>query len=262
MRCHYCRCYFCRMNHLHYQYLNLQKPVLLLIHGFLGSMQQWDYLEKGLTQQYSLLKIELPGHGSSPEFSKDYTLVDLVQKIDRILLSEEIEEVHILGHSMGGYLGSAFAKARPQKVKSLILLNSIASEDSEERKAMRDRSITFIENHGQAYVKMAITNLFNAKEQEQFKDRILLMKQQALHISTKSVAQALKCMRYRESSLQDLLKFKVSVGYIYGVQDQIITPGQIQEEATFLKAKCLQLNSAHMSLLTDADAVIDKMRLL
>jgi pimeloyl-ACP methyl ester carboxylesterase len=250
------------MNQLHYQYLNIEKPVLLLIHGFLGSMQQWDYLEKDLVQQYSLLKIELPGHGFSPEFSKDYTLVDLVQEIDRILEAECIDTVHIMGHSMGGYLGSAFAKARSQKVKSLILLNSIASEDSEERKAMRDRSLLFIDKHGQAYVKMAVTNLFNAKEQEQFKNRILLMKQQAQHISIKSVAQALKCMRFRESSLQDLFKLKVFVSYIYGSQDQIITPSQILEEVAFLNAKHLQLDSGHMSLLTDTDAILDQMKLL
>lgn len=247
------------MDRLHYKYIKNQRPVLLLIHGFLGSMEQWDYLETGLSTHYSLLKIDLPGHGNSPEFSITYTLESLTLLIDQILIDEHIENIDILGHSMGGYLGSAYAKARPEKVSSLTLLNSIAGEDLKERKKLRDRSINLIEKHQEAYVNMAISNLFSIKERELYGDRIELMKEQAHAITITSIIQALVCMRDRKDHLKDLLESHVPVAYIYGSKDQIIGPDRIEKEANYLKSKGSKIVCGHMSLLTNAEDILGNM---
>jgi len=250
------------MDRLHYDYIRSQRPVLLLIHGFLGSMEQWDYLENELSNHYSLLKIDLPGHGNSPEFTSPYSLESLTLLIDRILIEENIEKVAILGHSMGGYLGSAFAKARPQKVSSLTLLNSIAGEDLKERKLLRDRSINLIEKHQEAYVNMAISNLFSVTERELYGNRIELMKEQAHSITIKSIVQALVCMRDRRDHLTDLQKAQVVVNYIYGTKDQIIEPNRIEKEANYLNSNASKVNCGHMSLLTNAEDILKKMHLI
>ncbi|PPK96582.1 pimeloyl-ACP methyl ester carboxylesterase [Nonlabens xylanidelens] len=250
------------MDRLHYEYIKNQRPVLLLIHGFLGSMEQWDYLENGLSKHYSLLKIDLPGHGNSPEFTSPYTLESLTLLIDHILIKEKIEKVAILGHSMGGYLGSAFAKARPQKTSSLTLLNSIAGEDLKERKIMRDRSINLIEKHQEAYVNMAIGNLFTTTERELYSDRIELMKEQAHSITIKSIVHALVCMRDRKDHLIDLQNALVAVNYVYGTKDQIITTDRIEKEANYLNCKASKMDCGHMSLLTNAEDILKKMHFI
>jgi 2-succinyl-6-hydroxy-2,4-cyclohexadiene-1-carboxylate synthase len=250
------------MDQLHYHFINHQKPVLLLIHGFLGSMRQWNYLEADLATQFSVIKIDLPGHGSSLEFSQGYSLTDLVLKIEQILKIEKIDRVHIIGHSMGGYLGAAFAKERPQLTISLTMLNSIAGKDPKQRKILRDRSIQLIEKHQEAYVNMAIANLFTTKEQDVFKSRIKKMKHQAHHISIKSIVQAMVCMRDRESSLENLKKLKVPISYIYGLKDQIILPKQIILECDFLEINQKNMDSGHMSLLTNVADILKNMRFI
>ena len=250
------------MDRLHYDYINNQRPVLLLIHGFLGSMEQWDYLQNGLSNHYSLLKIDLPGHGNSPEFTSPYSLESLTLLIDRILIEENIEKVAILGHSMGGYLGSAFAKARPQKTSTLTLLNSIAGEDLKERKLLRDRSIRLIEKHQEAFVNMAIGNLFTTTERALYGDRIELMKEQAHSITIKSIIQALVCMRDRKDHLTDLQNALVHVDFIYGTKDQVIAPNRIEKEANYLKSKVSKMDCGHMSLLTNTEDILKKMRFI
>ncbi|MFT7283674.1 alpha/beta hydrolase [Nonlabens sp.] len=250
------------MDYLHYHFKNHKKPVLLFIHGFLGSMNQWNYLEGELTTQFSVLKIDLPGHGSSLEFSQNYTLTDLVLIIEQILKIEKIDRVHIIGHSMGGYLGAAFAKERPQLTISLTMLNSIAGKDSRQRKLLRNRSIQLIEKHQEAYVSMAIANLFTADEQNVFKSRIKEMKDQANHISIKSIVQALECMRDRESSLETLKDSRMPISYIYGWKDHIILPNQIILERDFLEVEDKKIDSGHMSLVTNVADILKNLRFI
>jgi len=250
------------MDHLHYHFKNRQKAVVLFIHGFLGNMNQWNYLERELTTQFSILKIDLPGHGSSLEFSQNYTLTDLVLIIEQIIKIEKIDRVHIIGHSMGGYLGAAFAKERPQLTISLTMLNSIAGKDPKQRKLLRNRSIQLIEKHQEAYVNMAIANLFTADEQNIFKSRIKEMKDQAHHISIKSIVQALKCMRDRESSLETLKDSRMPISYIYGLKDHIILPNQIILECDFLEIEDKKINSGHMSLLTNVADILKNLRFI
>lgn len=247
------------MNSLHYSFNDRQQPVLLFLHGFLGSMHQWLYIEKEFSDHFSILKIDLPGHGLSPEFSRNYTLSDIAILIDKILIIERIDQVHLIGHSMGGYLGAAFAKARPKKILSLTLINSIAGEDPVERKLLRDRSIGLIQKHQEAYVHMAIANLFTSEERIVFQSRIEKMKKEALSISIKSIIQSLIAMRDRDDSLHELKKLDVSIRYIYGLKDQIISPKHIIQECEILKIKGKSIDSGHMSIVTSVVSIVKNM---
>ena len=244
------------MNVLQYNYVDRQQPVLLFLHGFLGSMDQWQYIEKELPISFSILKVDLPGHGLSPEFSENYTILDIAVLIDEILIAEDIDHVHIVGHSMGGYLGAALAKARPKKTLSLTMINSIAGEDPVERKLLRDRSIRPVEKHQEAYLNMAIANLFTTKERLLFKSRIEKMKEQAHHISIVSIVQSLIAMRDRDSSLKAIKELDIPVTYIYGQNDGIILPKYMKNECDILSIKGKSIQSGHMSLLTNVPEVL------
>jgi 2-succinyl-6-hydroxy-2,4-cyclohexadiene-1-carboxylate synthase len=247
------------MNDLHYKFINNNQPVVLLIHGFLGSMEQWNYIEQDLLTTHSLLKIDLPGHGMTLEFKQDYTLEELSLMIDQILIFEQIEKVHIVGHSMGGYLGCAFSKARPEKTRSLTLINSIASNDTAQRKQIRDRSIQLIEKHQAAYVSMAIGNLFTAEERKLYETRISLMKQQADQISIRSIIQALKCMRDRSDYLPLLKKVDFPITYLCGQQDKIVPVELVEKERVHLRANARIIDNGHMSLLINPLDILKNM---
>jgi 2-succinyl-6-hydroxy-2,4-cyclohexadiene-1-carboxylate synthase len=247
------------MNDLHYKFTNNNQPVVLLIHGFLGSMEQWNYIEQDLLTTHSLLKIDLPGHGMTLEFKQDYTLEELSLMIDQILIFEQIEKVHIVGHSMGGYLGCAFSKARPEKTRSLTLINSIASNDTAQRKQIRDRSIQLIEKHQAAYVSMAIGNLFTVEERKLYETRISLMKQQADQISIRSIIQALKCMRDRSDYLPLLKKVDFPITYLCGQQDKIVPVELVEKERVHLRANARIIDNGHMSLLINPLDILKNM---
>lgn len=231
---------------------------ILLLHGFLGSAAQWDAISDQLSAQHHLIIPELPGHGKSP-FCKDYSVQDIAEALNNILISESIDKVQLVGHSMGGYVCSAFAKAYPEKVSFLNLINSISAADNPERKKMRDRAIRLIKKYKEAYTSMAITNLFTETEQENHKAKIQEMKQNAKGISTDSITAALVAMRDRPSYSLENSSFPIH--YILGRDDTVIPPYRIHAEAEKLNASTSIVLGGHMLIITHAGKVLGKLAL-
>lgn len=241
---------------LNYFYHKSSHPVIALIHGFLGNARQWEPIIEQLHRTHSLLLIELPGHGDSPVISIDFTIETIAKSMNQILEKEAIDKVHIIGHSMGGYVGAAFAAAYPYKMLSLTLLNSVAGADSTARRLLRNRAIALIEKYKDAYVSMAVSNLFTAQENKELATVITAMKNEAHRISLKTIVQCLKAMRDRPSNVSFLKNASFNVQYIYGDDDQVIHKDLIITEAQSLKVPHLSVNGGHMLLITHPDQVL------
>lgn len=245
-----------------YTFKNTGKPAVLLLHGFLGSSSQWDHLLPELEKTHSILTIDLWGHGKSPENPVAFTIADLAHHINIILTQENIEKLYLIGHSMGGYICSAFAKAYPEKTISLTLLNSIASADSQERKELRDRAIVMIERYQDAYVSMAISNLFTDQEREIHQVAIAKMKREAVEISIKTIVDSLKAMRDRPDLKNDLYKQPFPIIHIYGNNDTIIPSNVVVEESKQLNTRLIKIDAGHMILVTHRQDFLKKLHFI
>lgn len=93
---------------------------LLILHGFLGSADNWHTLAKQLAERFYVFTIDQRNHGKSPHaFEFDYEILtdDLYDFIEEHNLQEPI----IIGHSMGGKVAMQFATYFPKLLHSLIV---------------------------------------------------------------------------------------------------------------------------------------------
>jgi pyruvate dehydrogenase E2 component (dihydrolipoamide acetyltransferase) len=95
---------------------------LLMLHGFTADSQSWAPLEKAYPDR-ALIRIDLANHGRSPRrriagFKELARMV--VDAFDDA--TRDLEQVNVLGHSLGGALALALADVRPRKVSSLVLI--------------------------------------------------------------------------------------------------------------------------------------------
>jgi pimeloyl-ACP methyl ester carboxylesterase len=98
-------------------------PAVLLLHGFGSSLQTWDAVAEGLQQNFRVLRIDLPGAGlTGPDPTGDYSDERGEQVLAALLDTLGLQQVAVLGHSMGGRLAWRFAAAHPQRVSALVLL--------------------------------------------------------------------------------------------------------------------------------------------
>jgi pimeloyl-ACP methyl ester carboxylesterase len=106
---------------------NVQSKIpLLCLHGWLDNAASFLPMMPILSQHYDVIAIDLPGHGKSSHRSADayYHFVDYVDDIYQLIVQEAYAKVHLIGHSMGGMIASAFSAAFPDKVASLTLIDS------------------------------------------------------------------------------------------------------------------------------------------
>ena len=98
---------------------NSPEPPLLIAHGLFGSARNWGVLGKRLSDQRTVIAVDMRNHGTSP-WQNSHTYQDLAND-----LAEVIEQHHgqadVLGHSMGGKAAMVLATSRPHLVRNLIV---------------------------------------------------------------------------------------------------------------------------------------------
>jgi pimeloyl-ACP methyl ester carboxylesterase len=118
---------------LHYaDWGNKSAPPLLLIHGGLDHCRTWDAVAQQLQPHFHILAPDLRGHGDS-EWAKgsSYTLSDNVVDIARLVHSADLNDVAIVGHSMGGMVAQAYAGTYPERVSRLAVLDGTFLSNSQ-----------------------------------------------------------------------------------------------------------------------------------
>ena len=81
----------------------------------------WDALAASLRNRYTVLRLDVRGHGKSDVRDGRYSLTELADDVASVLDSHGIEKTHFVGLSLGGMIGQAFALQHPARLQKLIL---------------------------------------------------------------------------------------------------------------------------------------------
>ncbi|MFT4994863.1 MAG: pimeloyl-ACP methyl ester carboxylesterase [Paraglaciecola sp.] len=102
-----------------------QKPMILALHGWLDNAASFIPLAEYLPDYY-VLAVDLAGHGLSDHRGPDshYNLMDYVYDLHELVESQGWESFILLGHSMGGIIGSIYTSCFPEKVSCYISIES------------------------------------------------------------------------------------------------------------------------------------------
>ena len=96
------------------------RPAVVLMHGFMGSLHDWDDLRNRLRPNWRTVAVDLPGHGQSPLRQRD-DFMQVVESLENWLRQLQLAKAHLLGYSMGGRLALGLALKAPQLLASLTL---------------------------------------------------------------------------------------------------------------------------------------------
>jgi pimeloyl-ACP methyl ester carboxylesterase len=106
------------------------EPPLMLLHGYTGSVLDWADVIGPLAADRRVLAYDHRGHGGSSHLAggePEYTFDGLVADLEALVEALELPPFHLLGHSMGGVVAMRFALAHPNKLASLVLMDTAAS---------------------------------------------------------------------------------------------------------------------------------------
>lgn len=114
-----------------------QGPPIYLVHGIGSRKTTWDELIAGLKQDYTCVSYDLRGHGDSPVAPTPYSLEDLVDDLEALRQKLGHDKIHLIGHSLGGMIGPAYARAYPEHTLSVGLLSTAAGRSEEDRAKLK-----------------------------------------------------------------------------------------------------------------------------
>ncbi len=233
---------------------------IVLLHGFLESLEMWDEFSKELKKDFRVICIDLPGFGASEMIAEIHSMEMFADCVKAVLDHLGISDCVMIGHSMGGYVSLEFAEKHP--LKGLGIFHSHASGDDPEKKKNRNRAISVIKQNHVGFIKEFIPDLFANENVKKFSKEIKILKERAGRISKEAILAAMVGMRDRESKLEVLSKIDVPVLFIAGKQDIHIPLAKVMENSTIPKhSEILVLgNIAHMGFLEAKDECLRKIR--
>ena len=98
---------------------------LLLIHGAFSSLHTFDKWVKLLSDDHQIIRLDLPGFGLSDSMTgHDYSIKAFVDFLVKFLDQLGIDQCHVAGSSLGGWLAWEMALRKSARINKLVLISS------------------------------------------------------------------------------------------------------------------------------------------
>lgn len=232
---------------------------LVLIHGYPLDHSIWDGVVPLLEDDFGLVVPDMRGFGESTAVDSPYTLTDMAGDFASLLDALGIEKAMLAGHSMGGYVALAFAKAYPNRVNGLALVSSQAAGDTPERKEGRYKTAKDVMEKGVRLVAETMTDKLSPDQRVRDYLRPLIEKQGAA-----GVAGALKAMAEREELTPFVGSFEKPLVLIHGDADELVPVDRAREiKALLPSAHLVELEGAgHMPMMELPERTASALKML
>jgi len=220
---------------------------IVLLHGFLENSTMWENVIPTLEKNYQVITIDLLGHGNTERLGYIHTMEEMAQTVSYVLDYLQIGKASFLGHSMGGYVVLAFAELFPTRIQKLLLLNSTPLADSLERVDNRNRAIRLVKQNKDAFISMAITNLFGKESREQLREKINILIKEAQQLPTENIVAAMEGLKTRKDRTHILKNFTGEKIFLAGEEDEIVPLESLLQLAKETSTQLKTFRGGHMT---------------
>jgi pimeloyl-ACP methyl ester carboxylesterase len=94
---------------------------LILLHGALGSSEQFKVLEQSLSSHYQVHVPNFPGHGGTG-LQQEFSIQFFAKYLEEYIEQHNLKGASVFGYSMGGYVAMYLAKEKPELIGKIITL--------------------------------------------------------------------------------------------------------------------------------------------
>jgi len=197
---------------------------IVFLHGYCESKAVWEAFDAVISRNNRVICIDLPGYGDSAP-SPTLTIESMAAAVSEVIYALKIEKIILVGHSMGGYVGLAFAEKYNALIAGLCLFHSTSYPDSEEKKAQRNKTVTYLhQNSVEAFIRPFVPPLFYIANRIRCKNAIQKLIEIGLKTPLDVIANSAAAMRDRADRSQVLKDANYPVLFIIGKNDSSVKP--------------------------------------
>ncbi len=142
-----------------------QGQPVVLIHGVGLNKEMWGGQVVGLATNYRVITYDMLGHGASPRPDSGTPLLGYADQLLELLDHLQLPLATVIGFSMGGLVARAFALHYPERLNSLVVLNSVFNRSPEQRAGVIARTAQAAEHGPDANAEAALSRWFSREYQ-------------------------------------------------------------------------------------------------
>ena len=138
---------------------------VVLIHGVGLNKEMWGGQVVGLASHFRVIAYDMLGHGASPRPAPGTSLEGYAEQLRELLDHLNLTRACVIGVSMGGLVARAFALNHPERLGSLVILNSVFNRSAEQRAGVIERTRQTAEHGPDANAEAALSRWFSREYQ-------------------------------------------------------------------------------------------------
>ncbi|MEA3502439.1 MAG: alpha/beta hydrolase [Actinomycetota bacterium] len=204
--------------------------VALFVHGFPLDSSMWLEQLDSLSDVRRCVAPDLRGFGRSvPSVCPVHSMDDHASDLAKLLDALGVEKVDLIGLSMGGYISLAFAERYPERLRTLALVDTKSTADSEDARAGRGAAAERVAAEGRSGLATDMIGVLVAESASIWtRARLRTMIESTPNESIVAALQAMARRPDRTSVLSDL---SVPVAVIVGEHDVLSPPAEADRMA-------------------------------
>lgn len=228
---------------------------IVLIHGYGFDLRIWSPLEVAF-DRFRAVYLSLPGFGETLE-PEPYTIASLASQYWSQLSAADIDGVHLVGHSMGGYVCMEMAAQHPERILSVALIHSHVFNDPDEKQKQRTITMENIQAQGRGFlVNKMIPSLF--ADPAGLKPLIDILIDRGLGYGDTAWLNGTRAIRDRKDHTETLKNITVPVLMVMGEKDMAV-PSEFGYRQAGLSARttlCVYPETGHMAMYENTSRLI------
>ena len=223
-------------------------PNVVLLHGFACSIGWWDDMIPLLARDHHVITFDLLGHGGSEKPREGYGMNDQARRVSAALDSLGVRRAAIVGHSMGGAVGTALVELRRSLVDSFVILDS--GSDKADGKLPFTARLGFVPVLGEGIRRVVPDTMIRKGLESAFADgfdvpdRFVDDFRDMTYSSYDGSHDAVDAYREEKGLAARLADERVPLLVIFGSQDDIADPESAQDYRVVPSARIVVIDGA------------------
>jgi pimeloyl-ACP methyl ester carboxylesterase len=127
------------------------EPALVFVHCWACSREHWRNQLTVFAKDHRIVAMDLAGHGDSGRDREEWSIAGLAGDVEAVVEAEGLDEIILIGHSMGGPVSMAAHARMPGKIRGIVFVDTVHDVEFEmDPETMKSMSAPFEKDYASA----------------------------------------------------------------------------------------------------------------